>query len=122
MDQYKFTVESDGYVYFKIQKDAYTVKEDGIIEFTKLVQKNSTLGYEPMKFTRALWRHTTCKTTFSLCVDDFGVKYFSKYHAFHLVNSVKSQYQCTSDRTRSLLCDLNLEWHYGKGFVNVTMK
>ena len=52
----------------------------------------------------------------------FGVKYFSKNDALHLVNAVKSQYQCTVNWTGSLYCGLNLDWHYNRGFFNVTMK
>ena len=75
-----------------------------------------------MKFTPGLWRHTTRKTTFTLYVDNFGVIYLSRDDALHLVNAVKYQYQCTVDWTGSLYCGLNLESHYGKVFVKVTMK
>ena len=97
MNQYDFTVKADGYVYFEIRKGMYGLKEFGIIALTQLVQKITPFGYEPMKFTPGLCRHTNRKTTFTLCVDNFGVKYFSKNYDLHLVNAVKSQYRCTSD-------------------------
>ena len=78
MDQYSFTVEAGGYVYLEIRKVMYGLKEAGIIAFTQLVQKLAPFRYESMKFTPDLWCHTTRKTTFTLCVDNFGVKYFSK--------------------------------------------
>ena len=122
MDQYDFTTKANGYVDFEIQKGMYGLKEAGIIAFAQLVQKLAPFVYETMKFIPGIWRHTTCKTTFTICVDDLGVKYFSKNYALHLVNAVTSQYRCTIDWTGSLYYDLNLEWNYIKVLVNVTMK
>ena len=122
MDQYDFIIKADGYVYFKARIFMYGFKEYGIIAFKQLVQKLAPFGYETMKFTPGLWSHTTRKITFNRCVNNFGVKYFSKDNGIHLVNSIKYQYQCTVDWTGSLYCGLNLESHYGKVFVKVTMK
>ena len=51
---YNFTVKADGYVYFKIRKGVYELKESAIIAFTQLIQKLSPFRYEPMKFTPIL--------------------------------------------------------------------
>ena len=88
MDQYDFAIKANGYVDFEIRKGMYNLKEAGIIAFTQLVQKLAPFVYETMKFIPGIWRHTTCKTTFTICVDDLGVKYFSKNYALHLVNAV----------------------------------
>ena len=34
---------------------------------------------------------------FCLCVDDFGVKYFSKDDANHLIQTLNNKYECTID-------------------------
>ncbi len=70
-------VSPDGYVYVKIKKGMYGLKEAAIIAFNQLVQKLDPAGYEPMPFTPGLCHHRTKRTTFALCVDNFGVKYFS---------------------------------------------
>ena len=60
--------------------------------------------------------------TNNLCVDDFGIKYFSKNDAMHLLNAIKTNYECTVDWTGSLYCGLNLAWNYKEGYVDVSME
>jgi hypothetical protein len=97
----------------------YGLKEAGILAFNQLVQKLKPTGYEPMPFTPGLWRHRTKRTTFALCFDDFGVKYFSKADAMHLIETVKAHYDLTIDWDRKRYCGLALDWHYDKGFVDI---
>ena len=60
-------------------------------------------------------------TTFVLCADDFGVKYFSKADAQHLIDALEADYKLTIDWTGALYCGLTLDWHYDKGYVDVSM-
>jgi hypothetical protein len=121
-DEYpELVVEADGYVYFEIWKGIYGLKEAGIIAFQHLVKNLAKHGYEPMPFTPGLWRHRSRPTTFTLCVDDFGIKYFSKTDAQHLIAAVEINYQCTVDWSGTLYCGLNLAWNYEKGYVDVSM-
>ena len=112
MDEYNFEVESDGYVYFEVRRGMYGLKEAGIIAFNQLVAKLAPYGYSPMKYTPGLWKHNTRKTTFALCVDDFGVKYFCKDDALHLINAVKDEYEVTIDWEGKLYCGLNLDYRF----------
>ena len=121
MDEYNFTIEPDGHAYFEIRRGMYGLKEAGIIAFQQLVQKLRPYGYEPMKHTPGFWRHTTRKTTFTLCVDDFGVKYFNEEDAHHLINAVKDHYEVTTDWAGKLYIGMNLDWQYEKGYVDASM-
>jgi hypothetical protein len=67
-------VGADGYVCLEIRRGMYGLKEAAIVTFNQLVTKLAPAGYKPAPFTPGLWRHHTKKTTFVLCVDDFGVK------------------------------------------------
>jgi len=98
----------------------YGLKEASILAFNQLVQKLKPAGYEPMPFTPGLWRHRTKRTTFALCVDNFGVKYFSTADATHLIDTVKAHYDLTVDWTGKY-CGLALDWHYDKGYVDISM-
>jgi hypothetical protein len=121
-DEYpELVVESNGYVYFEVRKGIYGLKEAGLMAFQHLVKNLAKHGYEPMKFTPGLWRHRSRPTTFTLCVDDFGAKYFTKEDANHLIAAVKTNYECTIDWSGSLYCGLNLKWNYEQGFVDVSM-
>ena len=61
-----------------------------------------------MPHSTGLWLNLTLKITFSLCVDDFGVKYFSKIDANHLINALQKNNNITSDWTGYLYCGLTL--------------
>ena len=54
-------------------------------------------GYAPCALTPALWTHVTFPITFTLVVDDSGVKYTGKHTALHLLNSLKDLYTVSVD-------------------------
>ena len=58
---------------------------------------------------------------FCLCVDDFGVKYFSKDDANHLIQTLNNKYECTIDWEGKKICGLQLQWNYRKKFVDVSL-
>jgi hypothetical protein len=119
--RYQIHIANHGYVYLEVRRGMYGLKEAAIIAFNQLIQKLAPSGYEPMAFTPGFWRHCTRKTTFVLCVDDFGVKYYSKLDALHLIGAIKNHYKLTIDWSGALYCGLTLEWHYSAGYVDVSM-
>ena len=76
--RYRYKIEelivADGYVYIKIIKVMYGIKQAAIIAYNQLISHMEPHGYYPVPFTTGLWAHKTRKTNFCLCVDDFGVK------------------------------------------------
>jgi hypothetical protein len=73
----------DGKFYIKIQKGMYGLPQAGILA-TELLQRNLAKdGYRPTTHTHGLWTHDTRPISFSLVVDDFGVKYVGCEHAEH---------------------------------------
>ena len=92
-----------------------------IFAFDQLVQKLKYFGYKPMPQTHRLWRYTSCKTTFTLYVDDFGIQYFSKADADHLIDSIQDTYECSIYWEGTQYCGLTLAWNYPKGYVNISM-
>ena len=44
-----------------------------------------------------LWRHKTRPITFTLVVDDFGVKYTTEEDAQHVVSVLRQHYDITED-------------------------
>jgi hypothetical protein len=64
----------DGKVYIEIQKCMYGLPQAGILA-NELLQRNLAKdGYRLTQHTHGLWKHDTCPISFSLVVDDFGVK------------------------------------------------
>ena len=98
-DQYNIAVliALDGCVYIKIIKGMYGLNQAAIIAYNQLISHMEPHGYYPVPFTTVLWAHNTRKTKSCLCVDDLGVKYFSKDDANHLLNSLKKHYSISTD-------------------------
>ena len=71
-------VAADGFVYIKIKKGMYGLKQAAILAHQQLVTHLKPYGYSPIPFSLSLWKHATRKTTFCLCVDDFGVNISQK--------------------------------------------
>ena len=90
----------------------YGLKKTGVIAFDQLVRKLKRFGYKPMSQTPGLWKHTYRRTTFTLCVDDFGIQYFSKDDSNHLINSIHATYECSIDWEETQYCGLTLSWNY----------
>jgi hypothetical protein len=55
-------------------------------------------------------------------VDDFGVQYFNKEDADHLINSIKANYPVKTDWTGSKYIGIDLDWDYIKREVKLSMK
>ncbi len=67
----------DGYIYCKIQKGMYGLPQAGIIAQQLLKERLQNYGYRQSKATPGLWQHDTRPISFSLVVNDFGVKSFT---------------------------------------------
>ena len=121
--QYKLREKMDdkGYVYIKIQKGMYGLKQAAILAYQRLVEFMKPYGYFPEINTTGIWSHTQRKTKFCLCVDDFGVKYFSQDDANHFLNALKNHYTISTDMQGINYCGLTLEWNYEKKYVDISM-
>ena len=64
-----------------------------------------------MKHTPGLWRHESRPTTFTLTVDDFGIKYFKKSNADHVSQALGQKYSLTIDWTVTSYLGLTIDWH-----------
>jgi hypothetical protein len=60
------------------------------------------------KNTPGLWNHTTHPLTFTLVVNNFGVKYKSQEDVDHLIAVIKTKYTLTKDWMGNLYCGIKL--------------
>jgi hypothetical protein len=68
----------------------YGLPQAGILA-NELLQRNLAKdGYRSTHNTHGLWTHDTCPISFSLVVDDFGVKYVGREHAEHLMACIEN--------------------------------
>jgi hypothetical protein len=90
IDQYDLIeLSQDGKVYIEIQKGMYRLPQAGILAHELLQRNLAKDGYRPTQHTHGLWTHYTRPISFSLVVDDFGVKYVGREHAEHLMACIK---------------------------------
>ena len=75
IDTYNLTKKVDDkvYVYIKIVKGMYGLKQTGIIVHKELIKHLAPHGYVPVQHTPGLWKHATRDTPFSLVVDNFAI-------------------------------------------------
>jgi hypothetical protein len=99
----------------------YGLPQAGILA-NELLQRNLAKdGYRPTAHTHGLWKHETRPISFSLVVDDFGVKYVGREHAEHLMECIKNNYNISSDWNGSAYCGLTLDWDYKNRTVYLSM-
>ena len=102
-------VTSDGYIYIRIDKGMYGLRNAAILAYDNLQRNLKLFGYTPVEGTVGLWTHDTRRTRFCVCVDDFGVKYYTRDDVNHLLQALVAHCNYTCDWTRKHYCGLTLD-------------
>jgi hypothetical protein len=68
-----------------------------------------------------LWKHTSRPISFTLVVDNFGVKYTNQGDVDHLIGSLKKDYELTEDWDSNLYCGIKLKWDYDARTLDILM-
>ena len=123
IDQYKLQTLADptGWVYIKICKGMYGLKQAGIITNQELQEHLAPYGYLPVHHTPGLWTHNSSDTIFSLVVDNFAVKYTSDARAQHLLSALRDKYDISVDWKASQYIGISLKWDYLARTVSLSM-
>jgi len=110
------------YVHLEMRRAVWGLPQAGILANKRLRRKLAPFGYYECVNTPGLWYHVSRPISFTLVVDDFGVKYVGKEHADHLIASIRSTYKkLTEDWTGSLYCGISIEWDYVGRTVDISM-
>ena len=93
--QYKLhdKLSSQDDIYIRINKGMYDLKQAAILAYENLKQSLAPHSYTFIIDTVGISGHKTRLTTFCLCVDDFGIKYFNKLDAHHLLDAICQIYK-----------------------------
>eukprot|EP00804_Cyclotella_cryptica_P026302 CCRYP_007636-RA/>CCRYP_007636-RA protein AED:0.47 eAED:0.42 QI:0/0/0/1/1/1/2/0/610 len=122
IDQYHLRDKAkNGFVYMEIRRAMYGLPQAGMMANKVLKQRLAKHGYYEVIHTPGLWRHTTRPVSFTLVVDDFGIKYVGKTHAEHLLNALREHYTLDIDWSGSLYCGITLKWDYLNKTVDISM-
>jgi hypothetical protein len=110
-----------GFLYVEIRKGMYGLPQSGRIANDRLTKFLAPHGYTPVPITPGLWKHTDRPTTFTLVVDDFGVKYTTQDDADHLMSTLKQLYSVSIDWTGEKYCGIQLAWDYKNRTCDLSM-
>jgi hypothetical protein len=112
----------NGAVYVEIRKGMYALPQAGRIANDHLVLNLNKHGYHQAKHTHGLFNHNTRDISFSLIVDDFSVEYIHSRDAQHLIDTLDSLYEITTDWTGAkYYLGLTLEWDYDERTLAISM-
>ena len=114
-------VDEKGFIHIEIRGGMYGLPQAGRLAHEELVTHLAPYGYTPVRFTPGLWVHNKLKTTFTLVVDDFGIKHMSIQDVLHLKQALESKYTVTVDYSGSLYIGVSLNWKYAKREVTCSM-
>jgi hypothetical protein len=114
-------VSSDGHVYAEIQKRMYGLPQAGILAQELLEKQLNEHGYSQSKAVPGLWTYKTQPISFTLVVDDFGVKYVGKEDAMHLICILKEYYEISEDWSGRKYVGITFDWDYRNRRVHLSM-
>ena len=99
----------------------YGLKQDAVLAYMNLSKILPEAGYSPIVISQGMWKHQTRQTLFRLCLDDFGVKCYTKDNALHLQQTLEKCYTCNVDWSGENYLGLTLEWNFEKRYVDISM-
>ena len=100
--------EKNGLIYVEIRKAIYGPPQAGALSNKLLKKRLAPTGYYELPHTPGMWKHVSRPISFTLVVDDFGVKYVGKKNADHLVAALKGTNKISEYWTGSLYCGIHL--------------
>lgn len=115
------TLVENGFVYAKINKAWYGLKQSGRIAHDDLVSHLKESGYVKAPRTEGLFVHKTRKISFTLVVDDFGIKYEKLADLEHLTAAIRKKYPLKVDYDAKQYVGITLDWNYDEGELICSM-
>ena len=111
----------NGFVYAKINRAWYGLKQSGKIAHDDLVEHLKKEGYTKTT-TEGLFKHCTRDITFTLVVDNFAIKYTNKADAEDLITCIRKKYKKFKvDWEAKQYIGINLKWDHTQRTVKLSM-
>lgn len=99
----------------------YGLKQAALLCYKMLTEILNDEEYIKIPSSLELWKHKTKKTLFSLCVDNFSVKYYNIDDLNHLKTTLQSKYVVKTDMGGTNFLNFTLKWNCPQGFVDLSM-
>lgn len=78
-------------------------------------------GYHQTKHTSGLFAHESRGISFTLVVDDFGIKYIDQADVDHLMNALCTKYKMSIDMDAKQYVGIDLQWDYANRELTCSM-
>ena len=111
----------DGYVYARVNKAWYGLKQAGRIAHDDLVARLAEAGYHKASLVEGYFRHEHRPIDFTLVVDDFLIKYERSEDLEHLQAAVGKYYKFKVDTDAKQYVGIHLKWDYDRRTVRLSM-
>ena len=99
----------------------YGLKQAKILAHDDLVKKLHAYIYKTIPQILGLWKHDNKPITLCLYVDDFGIKYFNRSDAVHLLQYIQKNCTPMVEWSGETFCCLTFDWEYQNEYVDVLM-
>ena len=90
----------------------YGLPKAGLLAKQLLDKCLNSKGYQQSELMPGFWTHKWRPIYFSLCVENFGVKYNGKQHTYHLVAMLKEHYNIYQYWKGQRYLGLDLDWDH----------
>jgi hypothetical protein len=114
-------VDDRGFVHCKVRRGMYGLPQAGHIAQEQLIKRLKKAGYFQSESSPGFWKHEWRPISFTLVVDDFGVKYVGKENADHLISVLQEDYKIDIDWEGTRYIGLTLDWDYIQRKVHLSM-
>jgi hypothetical protein len=104
-----------------MRQAVWGLPQAGILPNKRLCRKLAPFAYFESTNTPGLWPQESKPITFTIVIDNFGVKYVNKANVDHLLSSITQMYKLTKDWTGNLYHGITLNWDYVNRTVDISM-
>ena len=103
--------DAKGFIYVEIQRGMYGLQQAGCLAYDQLKTFLVPHGYRLSLYAIGIWLHDTKPISFTLIVDNFGVKYINKQDAQDLMAILNTHYEAvTEDWKGTVYAGIHLHW------------
>ena len=114
-------VDDQRWIYMRIKKGMYGLKQALIITNHELVKHMSPFRYNTVQHSPDLWVHDSRKRLFSIVVDDLCDQYCSTEDADYFFKGLRAKYIITVDMAATVYIGIKIEWDYVHRTVTLWM-
>ena len=108
-------------MHFEVRQGMYGLPQTGIILQELLEKRLKKAGYTQSKLSPGYWKHEWCFISFTLVVDDVGIKYIGKECVMHLIRVLKEHYEVKEDWEGEQYLGITIDWEYKNHQVHISM-